>query len=70
LIALPDKFFGGFALGDVADVALNDLLVAFLVEVADKLHVPALSIFGLKRQVFVADITLLLQLFKGLRAGF
>src|SRR5262249_20294774 len=52
-------FFGAFALGDVADVGLDDRTTIFLVEVGDHFNFKSLARFGLKRQVFVADETFL-----------
>src|SRR5215475_9386771 len=52
---LAQRFFGAFALGDVADVGLDDRTTIFLVEVGDHFNLKALARFGLKRQVFVAD---------------
>src|ERR1044071_9300873 len=50
-----------FALHDVADVALNNLTAVFFIDVADKLHFPGLSLFGLERQICIANIACLLQ---------
>src|SRR5512133_1391878 len=52
------------AFGDVPNVALYDLAVIHLVDVADKLDFDPLSLLGFERQIFVADITLRLQLTK------
>ena len=50
------------ALRDVADVALDDGVLPLGVDVADELHVDLRAGLGLERQVFVADVALLLQL--------
>src|ERR1700730_3467381 len=52
------------AFSDIAYVALNNLLVAFHVDVADELHLSDLPPFGFERQVFVAEIAFRLQLSK------
>ena len=44
-----DLGFGLLAHGNVANVALNDLMAVFQIDVADKLHVPAHARFGLER---------------------
>src|SRR3989304_4111663 len=46
------------AVGDIADVALDDVGAVDGVDVADKLHLYALSILCPERQVFIADIPL------------
>src|SRR4029450_9323933 len=48
--------------GDVPNVALNDLTLIHLVDVADKFDFDPLSLLGFERQIFVANITLRLQL--------
>src|ERR1700719_3173712 len=60
---------GPLALGDVADVALNDFLSVFVVKVADEFYFMALALLVLERQVFVANKMLLLQLPKGRTAS-
>ena len=49
LFGFPQRFLRPLALGDVANVALNDLLLIFCIDVTDKLHFPQLSLFGLER---------------------
>ena len=44
-----------FPRGNVADVALDDLLVAGFVEIADKLDLDAAPVLGEQRQILVAD---------------
>src|SRR6185503_9454253 len=50
------------ALSNVPNVALYDLSLIHLVDVADKFDVDPLSLLGFERQIFVANITLRLQL--------
>src|SRR5436309_15202596 len=50
-----------FACGDVANVALNDVMAAFRIDDADKLHFAVLSLFGLELQVLVSDMAFLLD---------
>ncbi len=50
-----------FPLGDVADVALDDFLVAGLVDVADELDGDVASVLGLQGEVLVADVAVLLE---------
>ena len=51
-----------FALRDVADVALDHIAVAGLIHVADKFHGNLATVSRFQRQVFGADIPLLVQL--------
>ena len=60
LFAVVQFGFGFFALGDVADVALDHAEVVHLIDVADELHVDPASIGGFQRLVFVANVLLLL----------
>ena len=53
---------GLLALGNVANVALNDFAAVDLINVADKLHVHGPAVAGFQRQVFVTDIGFTLQL--------
>src|SRR4030095_14045986 len=48
--------------GDVPNVALNDLALIHLVNVAYKFDFDPLSLLGFERQIFIANITLRLQL--------
>ena len=66
---LPRGSLCTFACGDVANVALNDVMAVFRIDVADKLHFAVLSLFGLERQVFVTDIAFLLQFSKSVSAS-
>ena len=54
--------FQATAFGNVPNVALYDLALIHLVDVADKFDLDPLSLLGLERQIFVANITLRLQL--------
>jgi len=47
--------FGPYALGDITDIALNHLGSINRVDIADKLYVNSPPVFGLKRQILVAD---------------
>src|ERR1700720_998916 len=58
------------ALGDVADIALDDFSSVFIVKVADEFDLMALALFVLERQVFVANKMFRLQFPKGRTAGF
>jgi len=49
------------ALGDVADVALNDAPPAFPVDVADKLYGDLAAVFVFQWKIFIADSANLLQ---------
>jgi len=49
------------ARADVADVALNHLVIVFQIDVADKLHRDLPPIGGFQRQVFVPDVFARLQ---------
>ena len=53
---LPDLLLQPAALGDVADVALDDQPVVLLVDVADELDLDRLAALVLQRQVLVADV--------------
>ena len=57
------------ALGDVADVALDDIVAVYRVNVADKFHLDKMTVLGLERQVFVANIFFVLQCSKGIFAS-
>ena len=50
-----------FTLRDIADVALDHLFVTGLIHVADKLHGNLAAIPRFQGQVFIADISVLLQ---------
>ena len=54
--------FRPFALRDVANVALDHVARTGLIHVADKLHGNLAAVLRFQRQVFVADIPVLLQL--------
>ena len=56
---------GTLALGDVTDVALDHFGLADAIHVTDEFNVDEAPVMGLKRQVLVADIFLLLQLPEG-----
>ena len=43
--ARDQRIFGLLAFGDVTDVAMNDLIAAFVVEIADEFNLPALAPF-------------------------
>ena len=60
-VETADFLFRLFALRDVADVALNHFSVAGLIHVADKLHGNMAAVPCFQRQVFIADIPVLLQ---------
>src|SRR5438045_2587846 len=48
---------GLFAFGNIANIALDDLEVAFLVNIADEFHLASLSESGFQRKVLVANKT-------------
>jgi hypothetical protein len=58
LVRLP---FQATAFGNVPNVALYDLALIHLVDVADKFDIDPLSLLGFERQIFVANIPLRLQ---------
>jgi len=58
------------ALGDVADIALDDLLAARFIDVADEFHLDQPPVFCSERQIFIADIFIFLQVLEGMLAGF
>jgi hypothetical protein len=60
LLAVPQRLYRP-AIRDVADIALNHFYVTCLIQVADKLHGNLAAVFRFQRQVFVADIPVLLQ---------
>src|SRR6266705_6794912 len=64
LFGFPLHFFCSLAHGDIADVALNDLFAAFLINVADKLDFAPHATFGFQWHVFVTDVAFLLQFMK------
>ena len=49
------------AFADVPNVALRDVPVIHLIDVADELDLGLLAVLGLERQVVVADVAMLLQ---------
>ena len=61
----PQRVFCKFAFGDITEVALDHLLVANLIEIADKLHIQPAPVDGFERQVFITDMLLSLQFFEG-----
>jgi hypothetical protein len=61
-------FLRSLPISDVADVALYNLMSILFIHVADKLHIPKLSVCGLQRQVFVTEVACSLQLFERLLA--
>ncbi len=64
------RLLGVFALGDVANVALNHWPSIDGIDVADKLHRDLPSVFGFKWQVLVADDPFRLQVGKGSLGGY
>src|SRR6185369_11605149 len=60
----PAFFLSLFAVCDVADIALNNWVPVFIIDVADKLHFSQRSVSSLKRQIVVAKIAIQLQLLK------
>ncbi|OGQ78621.1 MAG: hypothetical protein A2289_09985 [Deltaproteobacteria bacterium RIFOXYA12_FULL_58_15] len=56
-----EKLLGPLPLGDVSNVALDHPGRVHRVEVADKLDLHAPAVFGLKRQVIVADVPALME---------
>src|SRR5688572_184984 len=70
LSALSQRDLRFFTFGDVADVALNNFVVAFLIEVGNKLHVVALPRFGADRQILATDKPLFVQFSERVLAGF
>jgi hypothetical protein len=69
VVRAAQDVFRPFAYGDVANVALDNVLGVFLVNVADEFHFAALARFGLERQIFVANKVSPPQLPEGLPAG-
>ena len=65
LFALAERLLGEFAVGDIADIALDHAFVLDGIDVADKFHIHASSITRFERQVLVPDIPLVLQFRKG-----
>jgi hypothetical protein len=49
VIGLVDEFLRMFAIGDVANVALNDLMAVFPIDVADELYFASFSLCGSER---------------------
>ena len=64
-VRLVQRLLGPLAVGHVPDVALDDAMIADIVDVADELHVDAPPVVRLERQILVADVALLLQLPEG-----
>jgi hypothetical protein len=58
-------FLGALALGDVANVALNNSVLADPIHVADEFDTDEPTVSGLEWQVFVADVFLVLQFLEG-----
>ena len=58
-------FFGQLALRDVPDVALDGLLIAHVVDVADELDLPVYAVLVLQWQILVANVALFLEFTKG-----
>ena len=68
-LAFPKRFRRVFALGNVANVALNDFPSVFVVEIAYKFNLAAQPRFVLEGQILIADKMCLLQLAKSCSAG-
>ena len=64
MMSFPQRPLRLLALSEVTNVALNDLMAVFLINVADKLHFPTLSFFGLELQFLIADIAFFAQFSK------
>src|SRR5688500_9606379 len=60
----PPFFLKSLAVSDVADVALNNMMAVFFIDVANKLHFAELSVGGLQRQILITEIACYLQLSK------
>ena len=58
----PYFAFSSLAFGNIADVTLNDLSTATLVDIADELNGDRAPLFGFQREVFIPDISILFQL--------
>ncbi len=58
---LPQRLFDPLAFRDVTDVALNSLMMAFLIDVADEFHLPMHTVRVFEWQVLIADVAHLLQ---------
>src|SRR5438093_1460064 len=67
---LPHSSLCTFTYNDVANIALNNIMTIFRIDIADKLHFTMLSLFGLKQQIFVTNITFLLQFSKNMSANY
>src|SRR6185436_4874908 len=59
------QFFGLLAFSNIADIALDDLAVRFVIEIADDLELPAFTRFGVALQVIAPEKTLFAHLAKG-----
>ena len=70
VVRLLQSVLGEFALGNVADVALDHCGVVNPIHIADEFHVDAPAVFGLQRQILVTNVSFGLQLSKGSLAGF
>jgi len=51
-----------FAIGDIPDVALDNLVMVHRVDIADELDIHYLPVFALKRDVLISDIAVRFQL--------
>ena len=60
LLVLRGPFFSGFAIRNVADVALNHLPITHPVDIANKLNFFNSTSLGGEGQIFIADIPLFL----------
>ena len=61
LRALARRVFSPFAIADIADVALDDVLTINVVGIADELHFGTASVAGFERQILIADVAVPLQ---------
>src|SRR5262245_36710806 len=68
-MSFPQLLFGLLSLCDIADVALNDLLSALSINVADEFDEPFAEL-SLKRQIVITKEALIFQFSKRLPGGF
>ena len=66
---VPDPYFGFLAIGDVADVALDDVGTLRPIMIADHFHVDRRAVAGLQDPMVALDAVMGLQLGQGRPAG-
>ena len=68
-LALQKSFFHIFAFGDIADIALDHLLVINAVYIANEFNIYIFPAFCLQGHIFIPDILFVLQLKKSILAS-